>query len=272
MMNIKYILGFVLSSLVTLLPSVARADAIAELDDCILFSDVNMTGLYWAAQAAGKDAFSPRLGDQWNQRTTSVYVRDGFVLEVYSEPDFAGTSAFFGRGAEGSSLVGDGVSVNLSSMAFEKVASYRCRKVTGTVDTPFGAAPWIDGGDYYWFSGGNHYNQKSMKMQTVDGHAILKVHSDDTYHINEQDYEIDLTTGNVKINLKSMSGTTGSAEFTLKLATFRSDFHMMVDELVDTLKVLAKGYYYEHSGSVAPPVPEVLEIASYFEGIVGPRP
>jgi len=271
-MNKKYFLVVMFYSLVTIFPSMARADAIAELDDCILFSDVNMTGLYWAAQAAGKDAFSPRLGDQWNQRTTSVYVRDGFGLEVYSEPDFAGTSGFFGRGAEGSSLVGDGVSVNLSSMAFEKVASYRCRKVTGTVDTPFGAAPWIDGGDYYWFSGGNHYNQKSMKMQTVDGHAILKVHSDDTYHINEQDYEIDLTTGNVKINLKSMSGTTGSAEFTLKLATFRSDFHMMVDELVDTLKVLAKGYYYEHSGSVAPPVPEVLEIASYFEGIVGPRP
>ena len=271
-MNTKYILAVVFSSLALCLPKMARADALAERDDCILFSEVNMTGLYWTAQVGGKDAFSPLLGEIWNQRATSVYVRDGYVLEVYSEPYFAGTSVSLSRGAEGASLVGDGVSVNLSSMAFDKVASYRCRKVTGSVDTPFGTAPWIDGGDYYWFSGGNHYNQKSMKMQTVDGHAILKVHSDDTYHINEQDYEIDLTTGMVKINFKSMAGTTGSAEFALKLGGFRADFRMMVDELVDTLKVLAKGYYYAHSGSVAPPVPEVSEVASYFESIIGPRP
>ena len=271
-MNTKYFFAVVFYSLFAIVPSMARADLLAQQPDCTLFSDVNMTGLHWTAQVGGKDEFSPLLGNLWNQRAASVYVRDGFVLEVYSEPYFAGTSVSLSRGAEGSSLVADGVSVNLSSVSIENVASYRCRKATGSVDTPFGRAPWTDGGDYYWFSGGNHYDQKSLKMQTVDGHAILKVHSDNTYRINEQDYDIDLTAGVVKVSFKSLSGTAGSAEFSLDLGAFRSDFRIMVDELVDTLKVLAKGYHYACYDAVAPPVPEVLQVASYVEGVVAPRP
>ncbi|MBM4252602.1 MAG: hypothetical protein FJ146_11575 [Deltaproteobacteria bacterium] len=242
------------------------SDGDAAVDaDCALYSQENMTGASWTARVAGKDPYAPKLTDWWQGRVTSIYVRQGYVLELYAAPYFTGRFMALQPGLMQGVTVAGGLSINLQDLGFSKeVASYRCRVATTRIETPVGDAPWVEGASYYWYSGGNHYDEKWLKMQTINGHAIVTAHSDDTYSINVQDYEIDLTEGLVKIRFKAYGGVTGVTEFAFKMAAARSDFHGMLDELVATMKVIAQGFYRPHADKAAPPAPELIELAAFF--------
>mgnify|MGYP006274756885 CR=1 FL=1 len=271
-MKFRSTLVYVNLALGVLAPSLVTSQVMAaegtEDADCVIFSENDMKGETWTAKVGGKDPFAAKLTDWWQGKSSSVFVRHGYVLEVYSEPYFSGRFLSLRPGLSNlnqGTEVANGVSVNLQDVGFLKqVGSYRCRVATSKVSTPIGDAPWIEGGYYYWYSGGNHYDEKWLKMQTVNGHAIITAHSDDTYSINVQDYEIDLTDGLVKINFKAYGGVTGTTEFAFKMAAARTDFHGMLDELVGTLKVIAQGFYRPHADKVAPPSPELVELAAFF--------
>jgi hypothetical protein len=266
-------LASVTLSLWALVPMLANNQALASdvsaVDaDCALYSQDNMGGASWTARVEGRDPFVAKLTEWWHGQATSVYVRNGYVLELYSEPYFSGRLLTIQPGLIQGAAVADGLSINLQDLGFAKeVASFRCRLATTRVSTPAGDAPWIEGASYYWYSGGNHYDEKWLKMATVNGHAVITAHSDDTYSINVQDYEIDLTEGVVRIHFKAYGGVTGTSEFAFKMAAARSDFHGMLDELVATLKVIAQGFYRPHADRAAPPAPELLELATFFATI-----
>jgi hypothetical protein len=268
-MKFRSTLVYVNLALGALAPNLVTSQTMAaegtEGADCVLFSENNMSGAAWTAKVGSKDPFVARLTDWWLGQSSSVFVRQGYVLELYSEPYFFGRYVALQSGFSQGIAVSDGISVNLQDIGFLKqVGSYRCRVTTSKVSTPIGEAPWIEGGYYYWYSGGNHYDEKWLKMETVNGHAVITAHSHDTYSINVQDYVIDLTDGLVKINFKAYGGVTGTTEFAFRMAAARTDFHGMLDELVATLKVIAQGYYRPHADKLAPPSPELVELASFF--------
>lgn len=138
------------------------------------------------------------------------------------------------------------------------------------LDTKFGTVRWFEGARYYWYSGGNHYDQKWVEMHTLDGHAQLTVHSDDTYRINRQDYVIDLSAASVTLAIQSYANAKAQVAFDLDLATSRPEFRGLLAELAATLRVVARGFAYPGIDLKAPPAPELASLASYFEAIGAP--
>lgn len=233
--------------------------------DCILFEHVNRQGATWTAQAEGKDPFSPKLTEWWQDRASSVWVRQGFVLEAYLEPGFQGQRVDLNADVPGLSSADNGYVMNLDALGVnDQLSSYRCRRLGETKILERGTLQWIEGAKYFWLSGGNHPNHKSVELITEGTDLIVRVLADNTYGTNRQSFELNLTTSKLRALFTVSGYAEGEANFDLNLATARPDFKMMLSEAIAAISSVAEGYT-TYPPVVEPPKPELQSLIAYLQ-------
>jgi hypothetical protein len=241
------------------------ADISATEADCVLFEHTDRQGSLWTAQADGKDPSSPKLTAWWQDRASSVWVRPGFVLEAYREPDFQGGRIDLSSELPNAMPAAEGYAINLEDMNFnDELSSYRCRPGGEHRLLERGSVLWLDGAKYSWISGGNHPNHKSVEMAVENGDMIVRVHADHTYGTNRQDFVINLSRSLVSAKFSVDGYAEGQADFDLTLAAARPDFRLMLKEIMENIQTVAEGYK-SYPPIVEPPKPELQSLIVYLK-------
>ena len=249
----------------------ASAALAAPAGDCSLFTTPAGDGAGLHASLGDEHPFLPVLPAELTGKVSSIWLKNGVRLEAYGAPDFKGELKVFDQDSPGARAENGGVLISIAGTSFaSQLASFRCRSTGVVIQTQAGALTWFEGARFYWFSGGNHYNQRWLEMHHgQDGHAVLTAHADDTYGINRQDYVIDLTSGDVTVTYRSYMDLKGSVQFQLGLARFRPELQATVTSLTKDLAVIAAGYNYDGRNRVSPPAPELNDVIAYLSHVVG---
>lgn len=237
-----------------------------ETSACRLYREPNLQGEAWSIATTSEKPFAAELSPAWLGQFSSVWLRQGYVLEAYRDKNFQGASISLGTASLGSDA--EGLAVNLASVNFDKtIASLRCRPQGQKMQLPSGELDWVEGAHFQWQSGGNHPNHKSLDLQTLAGDATLLIHADNTYGINRQDYRFNLRLLSVHVELVSMGGQHAQYDFALADLPTHPEFQQYLESAAADLDVLAEGYSL-FPGMVEPPKPEVTALAAYLRALL----
>ncbi len=257
-----------LISLILALSSSAYGNFLSENPDCAFFEKADLEGAYWTSRVGDKDPNSAQLDTWWQDRATSVYVKSGYVFEAYSEKNFSGRSLALDAQDPIGEAYGQGAIFDLRNLEFAgQLSSFRCRPRGEELAFKAGRIFWFEGQRYNWRSGGNHPDHRWLEMQTINGERVLRIHADNTYGINRQDYLVNLSKESVHVEFVQSGMTKASTDFDLQMGLMRDDYRLMVLELREHVKAIAMGRAQD-PWAPEPPKPELLDLVDYFSRFI----
>lgn len=258
-------------SLVMALPARADWDTTA---DCLVFAQEHADGAYQAARAHDSSASAWLLNPELRDKVASIWVREGFSLETYSETKFRGQRREWRIDERDVRYhhKEDGVYANLNEFSDNttapNVASLRCRSL-GTSLPPSPLCPDCAlnsyPGRFEWSSAGNHPNRAYVSIRKKGDAGEIISHDDHTYGINATDLALDLSDGKLVVRLTRPPGAPLEKTLTAPRAGdgHLTEYRDLIVHMKTIVDLTARGV--DNSYFVIPPKPELTEVLYFLE-------
>lgn len=233
--------------------------------DCLLFQEPDLKGNALKAKVELSDVSQSSLPEDFNDKISSLWVRDGYVLEVYKDANFlpavlssTSWSAVGSRQSEGDTQNGTSINLLQNAPDFDgQISSFRCR-IEGTTVEAFqnGKVNWFEGKKFSWRSDGSHPDHIWIEMTSdpTSSEPVVTIHEDTIYDSSRRDFVVNLKTGKVHALYSEGGYVKGKVEFDLFLAARRPEFRIMISDLARIIETIANKPQFVFGTATPPPV------------------